>query len=375
MRTKENDKAMKPKILFIMHMPPPVHGAAMVGQYIHDSKLINEKFDCHYINLTTAKNLQDIGKGGVRKIFKFVGLLAKIIKGVVTVRPSLVYVTPNACGGAFYKDFVVVKLLKTLGCKVVVHYHNKGVATRQDRRLDDWLYRRFFRNIKVILLADVLYHDVEKYVRKENVYICPNGIPETLGVEPKVELHNSVPHLLFLSNLIVSKGVFVLLDALQILKDKGYAFVCDFVGGETDEIDANRFEEEVKKRGLQNMVIYQGKKYGEEKNKEYVHSDVFVFPTFYYNECFPLVLLEAMEHHVACISTTEGGISGIIEDGKTGFLVKKHDSSTLAEKIEYLITHPDERNQMGEKGYQKFQNEFTLRKFEERLAGILGNCY
>ena len=40
MKTKVNDKAMKPKILFIMHMPPPVHGAAMVGQYIHDSELI-----------------------------------------------------------------------------------------------------------------------------------------------------------------------------------------------------------------------------------------------------------------------------------------------------------------------------------------------
>ena len=41
---------MKPKILFVMYMPPPVHGAAMVGQYIHDSKLINREFDCHYIN-------------------------------------------------------------------------------------------------------------------------------------------------------------------------------------------------------------------------------------------------------------------------------------------------------------------------------------
>lgn len=55
-------------ILFIMHMPPPVHGAAMMGKYIHDSKLINDKFDSHYINLTTAKNLQDIGKVGIRKL-------------------------------------------------------------------------------------------------------------------------------------------------------------------------------------------------------------------------------------------------------------------------------------------------------------------
>lgn len=66
---------MKQKILFIMHMPPPVHGAAMVGKYIHDSKLINEKFEGHYINLTTAKNLQDIGKVGIRKLVDLVMLL------------------------------------------------------------------------------------------------------------------------------------------------------------------------------------------------------------------------------------------------------------------------------------------------------------
>ena len=51
--------AEKTKILFILHMPPPVHGAAMVGQYIHDSQLINAEFDCRYINFTTAQSLED----------------------------------------------------------------------------------------------------------------------------------------------------------------------------------------------------------------------------------------------------------------------------------------------------------------------------
>ena len=41
-------KEKLPRILFIMHMPPPVHGAAMVGKYIHDSRLVNEAFDCRY---------------------------------------------------------------------------------------------------------------------------------------------------------------------------------------------------------------------------------------------------------------------------------------------------------------------------------------
>ena len=53
---------------------PPVHGAAMMGKYIHDSKLINESFDCHYINLTTAKNLEDIGHFRLGKIVEFAKL-------------------------------------------------------------------------------------------------------------------------------------------------------------------------------------------------------------------------------------------------------------------------------------------------------------
>ena len=169
---------MKQKILFIMHMPPPVHGAAMVGQYIHDSKLINDKFDSHYINLTTAKNLQDIGKVGIRKLIDFYALLRKIRRNLKTINPDLVYVTPNACCGAFYKDYIVVQMIKRIGYQVVVHYHNKGVATRQNRLLDNMLYQRFFKGIKVILLSECLYSDVMKYVKREDVFVCPNGIPE-----------------------------------------------------------------------------------------------------------------------------------------------------------------------------------------------------
>lgn len=360
---------LKPRILFILHLPPPVHGAAMMGQYIHDSKVINGRFDCHYINLTTAKSLQDIGKGGVKKLWRFFCLLLRIVKELVRVKPQLVYVTPNSHGGAFYKDFVVVQLIKLMGYRVIVHYHNKGVATRQDRWLDDKLYRLFFKNLKVILLAEALYGDVEKYVKREDVFVCPNGIPESLKGEPKSERNNVIPQLLFLSNLLVDKGVLVLLDALKILKEKGYSFVCHFVGGETAEIDAARFAEEVKTRGLDQMALFLGKRYGEEKNEEYDNADIFVFPTS--NEAFGLVLLEAMEHAVPCISTREGGVSAIIEDGVNGFMVEKRDANALADRIEFLLTHPEERTHMGIAGRQKFKNEFTLPKFETRMKQIL----
>lgn len=363
----------KPTVLFILHLPPPVHGAAMVGKYIHDSKVVNETFDCHFINLATADSLQDIGKGGLRKIMKAMAVMAHTFTAVIKLRPKLVYVTPNACGGAFYRDFLVVQLLKLMGCKVVVHYHNKGVKMYQDKWLNDKLYRMFFHGIKVVLLAEALYDDVKKYVSRKNVFICPNGIPDTLAEKPKDKCQNEVPHLLFLSNLLETKGVIVLLDALKILKEKGKSFVCDFVGGETADIDGERFHQEVEQRGLNGLAVYHGRKYGDDKETFYQNSDVLVFPTFYPKECFPLVLLEAMQHGLPCISTREGGIPDIIKEGETGFLVQRKDPEDLANRMSWLIEHNEERLTMGLKSHEVYQRLFTISKFEQSLTVVLGS--
>lgn len=370
---------MKHRILFIMHMPPPVHGAAMMGKYIHDSKIVNDAFECRYINPTTASSLEDVGKVGIRKLRAFYSLLITIRKTVKDYPPDLVYFTANACGGPFYKDFIIVELLKKMGCKIVVHYHNKGVSTRQDRWLDNCLYRHFFKGLKVILLAEVLYKDVQKYVKRQDVQICPNGIPESIDYEPKAKRNNAVPHILFLSNLIESKGVIVLLDALKILKEKGYSFVCDFVGGETAEIDASRFDDEVNKRGLNDIAIYHGRKYGDEKMNIYKSSDIMVFPTFYHNECFPLVLLEAMQCGVACISTDEAAVPEIIDDGRSGYIVPKESdgkpsAARLAEAIEKLIVDPERCRLMGKEGRKKYEKEYTLAVFENRITQCISNC-
>ena len=58
-------------------------------------------------------------------------------------------------------------------------------------------------------------------------------------------------------------------------------------------------------------------------------------------------------------------------DGVNGFMVEKRDANALADRIEFLLTHPEERTHMGIAGRQKFKNEFTLSKFETRMKQIL----
>lgn len=360
----------KPKILFILHLPPPIHGAAMVGKWIHDSKLINETFDCRYINLTAAANLSDIGKVGFAKVLQFSRMMTRIRRTVKVFKPDLVYVTPNASGGAFYKDFMVVNMLKRMGCRVLCHYHNKGVRRRQTYAFDDQLYRSYFKNIKVLLIVPQLYDDMKKYLRIRDTYFCPNGVPAKLDHEPEVDRHNEVPEILYLSNLFVSKGIIDLLDALYLLRGDGYKFHCTVVGAEAAAMNGEKLKEEIDSRHLQNMVEYVGPKYGADKDMYLDRADIMAFPTYYPKECFPLVNLEAMERKIPVVSTREGGIPYMIKDGKTGMLCPSRNPIELAHSLAKLIKNPELRISMGEEGYKFFKNEFTIDKFLERMVNV-----
>lgn len=337
----------------------------MVGKYIHDSGLINSEFECHYLNPTTAKTLEDVGSFRIGKLLDVFSLMKSVKENVRKIKPDLVYFTANAAGIAFYKDYLIVCALKKVGCKVVVHYHNKGVVTRQDRFVDNWLYQSFFKNLRVILLAENLYADVQKYVRRENVKICGNGIPDVAKHFAKHK--NNVFTILYLSNMMEEKGVWTLLQACAELKKRRVRFVCNFVGGWKD-ITKEMFHAKVDELGLVDCVKAYGAKYGDEKALFLDNADVLVFPTYYHNECFPLVLLEGMMHGLACVSTREAGIPGIIEEGKTGLLVEKKGYVSLADAIERLANDRELCRQMGLAGRQRYEDQFSLDVFEKNFV-------
>lgn len=362
---------MKPKILFIMHMPPPIHGASMVGKFIHDSKLVNESFDCWYISPSTANNIQDIAKINCVKIFRFVFILLRIARILIFERPDLVYYTATARKDGFRISYIIVTWIRLFNRNIVVHFHNKGVCENK-KGIDGIIRKSFFRNIKVILLSHYLYYDIEDWVDKKDVLICPNGIPQT-NTE-KIVRKNSVPHLLFLSNLIKSKGVYVLLDACKILKDKGEQFVCDFVGAESKEISESIFLAEVSRRGLCDFVKYHGRKYGAEKDSYFKHADIFVFPTYYESETFGLVNLEAMQYQLPIVTTNVGGIPDVVKNGINGIVCERNNVESLANAIETLLSNSEMRKEMGNAGYEKFKNEFTLDIFERNFTDCIKQC-
>jgi hypothetical protein len=160
------------KILFIAPLPPPVHGSAMVSQYIKDSRLVNEQFDCDFVNLSTSRRMDEIGKGGIKKLLRFVGAYFALLWKLLTRRYDLCYLAITCHDMGFLKDAPFVLLCKLFRRRVLIHQHNKGMSRCVDRWPYRWLLPLVYRNTTVMLLSWHLYDDIASVVKREQVVIC-----------------------------------------------------------------------------------------------------------------------------------------------------------------------------------------------------------
>jgi glycosyltransferase involved in cell wall biosynthesis len=363
---KSASNSAKPRILFVLHLPPPVHGAAMMGQAIRESEMVADAFDARFVNLSASASLSEVGRVSMKKLAFLSRLLRQVRKEVRDFRPDLVYLTPTSSGPGLIKDCLTVRSIRKRGSKVVLHFHNKGVSARQDRFPYSFLYRSLFKDAKVILLSERLYPDVERFVVRENAFFCPNGID---GVDVRRREKQSVPEILFLSNLLPDKGVVDLLDACKILVERGLRFSCRFVGAPSADLTGERFARLVEERNLQSVIRFDGPLYGSAKLDALADADMLVHPTR--DDAFPLVILEAMAAGLAVVSTREGGIPDEVEDGITGILCDKENPSALADAIGKLLEQPDLCREMGNAGRTRYEKLFTKAAFEQRFVEIL----
>jgi glycosyltransferase involved in cell wall biosynthesis len=202
-------------------------------------------------------------------------------------------------------------------------------------------------------------------------FIVPNGIKiekEFLYLADEYRIgQNTIPKLLFLSNLSEKKGVPELITALGILKKRNYVFHTSIVGNEWYMTFAEA-QKLIDDEGLQDMVKLEGPKFGKDKFIFLAHTDLFVFPTYF--ELFPGVILEAMQFGKAIVSTFEGSIPDIIDNGVNGLLVERRNAGELAEAIASLLDDPNKRLQLAAAAKAKFFNEFTLEAFESKMRHV-----
>jgi glycosyltransferase involved in cell wall biosynthesis len=96
--------------------------------------------------------------------------------------------------------------------------------------------------------------------------------------------------------------------------------------------------------------------------------DIFVSTSR--EESFGLAVLEAMACGLPVVSSKTGGLSQLVDNGRSGFLVQPGDSDAFAEKVDVILRDPAVRRKMGETG-RKLAGQYDLNRTTQRWADCL----
>jgi glycosyltransferase involved in cell wall biosynthesis len=184
---------------------------------------------------------------------------------------------------------------------------------------------------------------------------------ELFSYQP-IERNNDL--ILFVGYLFPSKGVGLLLQAFrEVLKAVPTARLV--IAGDGPMMGELR--EYHRTLELGEAVTFLGAVHEKEMNRWYQKSTFVVLPSIIY-ENSPLIIYEAMASGRAVVGTRIGGIPELVEEGKTGLLFGRNNSSELAAKITTLLRDKDLADQMGKAGRKRAETEFTM---ERHLDGVL----
>lgn len=361
----------KKKILYFIQLPPPVHGQAKLSQWIYESELIDEVIQKELLQIRFAQDLSQLGKHSVKKVFQLIRLSFKLIRRILGFKPDFVFFTVSPRGGSFYRDLVFVSIIKLLRVKPIYHLHRVGMWERAQRHWWMKLLYRYTFNNSIILHGSkgLLKNEIEPLgLKNVRLFAVENGIPDIAYPAESQKNGSQDLYILFLSNLAISKGVLILLNAFAQNAIKYPQIKLHLVGGSKGQASDQLIQDFIREHSLEDRVIVHGPKYEQEKFKMLKRADIFIHPTL--DDTFPVVVLEAMQYGKPIISTNVGAIPEMIDNNENGAIVPVGDAKALAEKLETYITDEELRIEMGLKAKQKFDANYTLKHYQTRVRNV-----
>jgi glycosyltransferase involved in cell wall biosynthesis len=156
-----------------------------------------------------------------------------------------------------------------------------------------------------------------------------------------------------LGRLSPEKGYEILIDVAAVLRSRGLDFEL-WIAGEGEL--RSRLERRIQLRGLGDRVKLLG--FWADPAELYQALDLFVLSSL--REGFPNVLLEALASEVPVVSTVAGGVSRLVDDGRTGLLCPVGDVAALAAALERALVDPPLRGRLARAGRALVEERYRL---------------
>jgi len=231
----------------------------------------------------------------------------------------------------------------------------------------------------VIVLTEKLRDMFTGLVPSDHIYVVENFVPDEVRPTEselarrwrRLKQNPEQVRLLYLSNLIPSKGYLDVIHAIRELRSRGINALCDLAGAWLSDDDRVVAEELVRDYDLQGSVSFRGVVRGQEKRRLLESADIFVLPTYYRFEGVPLSILEAMAWGLPVIVTNHGGIRDVVRDRVNGVFVRPRMPGDIADAVCWLISDMSRYHSIGVANARLVMERFTESKSAQSLVNVI----
>jgi glycosyltransferase involved in cell wall biosynthesis len=268
-----------------------------------------------------------------------------------------------------WRDTAYLGVARLLGRRVVLQIHG-GRLTHELLAGRPWwaaLLRRVLRAADtVVALGKQEWQALRNFAPQARVELIPHAVA-AVPAEALAARSMAAPELqlLFLGRLDAAKGLYVLLDALDVLVRGGRQVRLLIAGVGPEEA---RLRSRIADLKLQPRVELVGARFGVDRQALWSRAHVFVLPSDH--EGLPYALLEAMAAGMVPVVSAVGAVPDVVGHGEHGLLVAPKSIGQLVDSLAQL--HDDRRllARLGAAARARIEERFGLEPFARSFARV-----
>ena len=372
---------MQPVVFVLGRFPPPVDGQSMLTEQM--ARSLEDAWTVQRINTavqTESHTRTDTGwnSGIAKHYFRQMRHTRQALASAPGAPVIWHSISPMPLG--HIRDLLTILPAFQPSQKVyaVVHWGNfhRLFTSLQTRITAKLLVRRLSG---FVFLDDSLARNCAAWIPAEKRFTIPNNIddatrctPADISEKQARRVNRESLQLLYLSNMIPSKGYLDVLHAIRILHAEGLMLSADFIGRWQSDEDQAAFMSYVAEHKLEHVITAHGGIQDRARIKQfYLNADVFLLPTYYPTEAQPLSILEAINAGTPVVTTQHASIPYMVrEHSREALFVPPRSPEAIAEALRKLSV-VDTWIEFSRAAALRFANHFSPVAVREKWQALL----
>jgi len=176
---------------------------------------------------------------------------------------------------------------------------------------------------------------IQNGIPEERIVRLPVVNPSYVREYRSIVASEAVSEILYIGSLREEKGIFLLLETFEIIRERGFNLHLTVIG---DGPAQNEFEKRCRKLGLRKHVTLTGPLSHRKTLRRLAEYDVLVLPSE--SEGIPRVVLEGQDVGTPVVATAVGGIPDVLDHEENGMLAEQ-TAESVAENVIRLVRNDE----------------------------------